>query len=172
MDLVAAPSHRGRGMVFVHSAPSALALHVEWALAGVLGMPAHLDWIRQPAEPSMVRTEYSWMAEAGTGARIVSALNGWPHLRFEVTEDFSASGMGQRWSYTPTLGIFSAATDAHGDIMISEDRLRNAVLGEELGREPVSVAIDRLLGRPWDDELEIFRHASEDTPVRWLHQAG
>ena len=31
-------------------------------------------------------------------------------------------------------------------------------------------ALDELLGRPWDDELEIFRHAAEGAPVRWLHQ--
>ena len=31
-------------------------------------------------------------------------------------------------------------------------------------------ALDGLLGKPWDDELEYFRHASEDAPVRWLHQ--
>ena len=30
--------------------------------------------------------------------------------------------------------------------------------------------IDKLLGKPWDDELETFRHAGEGAPVRWLHQ--
>jgi hypothetical protein len=30
--------------------------------------------------------------------------------------------------------------------------------------------IDKLLGRPWDDELEPFRHAGDGAPVRWLHQ--
>jgi hypothetical protein len=30
--------------------------------------------------------------------------------------------------------------------------------------------ISRLLGKPWDDELEPFRHAGEGAPVRWLHQ--
>ena len=30
--------------------------------------------------------------------------------------------------------------------------------------------IDNLLGKPWDDELETFRHAGEGAPVRWLHQ--
>ncbi|HSO70805.1 MAG TPA: DUF3145 family protein, partial [Arachnia sp.] len=23
---------------------------------------------------------------------------------------------------------------------------------------------------PWDEELDVFRHAGEDAPVRWLHQ--
>lgn len=28
----------------------------------------------------------------------------------------------------------------------------------------------KLLGKPWDDELEPFRYAGEGAPVRWLHQ--
>lgn len=172
MELVATTDLTGRGMVFVHSAPSAVAPHVEWALAGALGMPVHLDWTRQPADPTTVRAEYSWTGPAGRGATIVSALNGWQHLRFEVTEDFSSASLGHRWSYTPRLGMYSAETDVHGNIVVAEDRLRNAVVAEALGREPLTLALDRLLGAPWDAELEPFRHASEDAPVRWLHQVG
>jgi len=29
-----------------------------------------------------------------------------------------------------------------------------------------------LLGDPWDDELEPFRHAAAGGPVRWLHATG
>ncbi|HMS37827.1 MAG TPA: DUF3145 family protein, partial [Arachnia sp.] len=25
---------------------------------------------------------------------------------------------------------------------------------------------------PWDEELDVFRYASEDAPVRWLHRVG
>ena len=28
------------------------------------------------------------------------------------------------------------------------------------------------LGQAWDDELEPFRRASEDSPVIWLHKVG
>ncbi|HEY3202018.1 MAG TPA: DUF3145 family protein, partial [Actinomycetes bacterium] len=38
-----------RGVLYVHSAPSALCPHVEWAIAGVLGMRVSLEWTRQPA---------------------------------------------------------------------------------------------------------------------------
>jgi hypothetical protein len=30
----------------------------------------------------------------------------------------------------------------------------------------------RLLGQPWDDELEPFRCAGDGAPVRWLHATG
>ena len=169
MTTVNAPN---RGMVYIHSAPPALCPHVEWALAGVLGVPVNLSWTPQPAAPTTRRAEYSWSAPGGTGARLASSLNSWQQLRFEVTEDFSAASEGHRWSYTPGLGLFYAATGVHGDIMIGEERIKNAMLGETLGREPVTVALDRLLGRPRDDELEIFRHAGDDVPVRWLHRVG
>jgi hypothetical protein len=58
----------------------------------------------------------------------------------------------------------------HGDIMVPEDRLKAALLKASLGETVLDVEIDKLLGRPWDDELEPFRHAGEGAPVRWLHQ--
>ncbi len=60
----------------------------------------------------------------------------------------------------------------HGDLVIPEDRLRATV--ERVTREGGDLAeeIDRLLGKPWDDELETFRWAGEGRPVRWLHQVG
>jgi hypothetical protein len=54
--------------------------------------------------------------------------------------------------------------------MIPEDRLRATV--ERAHREGLDLGeeVDRLLGKPWDDELETFRWAGEGAPVRWLHQ--
>src|SRR5690625_241064 len=79
-----------RGVLFVHSAPRALCPHVEWAVSGVLGVRAAFDWISQPAAPGLLRAEVSWQAPQGTGARLTSALRGWAHLRYEVTEEASA----------------------------------------------------------------------------------
>ena len=75
-----------------------------------------------------------------------------------------------RYSSTPTLGVFHAVTGPHGDIMIPEDRLKAAVVKASLGETTLELEVGRLLGRPWDDELETFRHAGEGAPVRWLHQ--
>ncbi len=54
--------------------------------------------------------------------------------------------------------------------MIPEDRLKAAVVKAALGETTLELEVDKLLGKPWDDELETFRHAGEGTPVRWLHQ--
>ena len=77
---------------------------------------------------------------------------------------------GARFSCTPDLGVFHAVTGLHGDIMIPEDRLKAAVVKAALGDPPLLLEIDKLLGKPWDDELEPFRHAGDGAPVRWLHQ--
>ena len=103
---------------------------------------------------------------------VASALRGWNHLRFEITEEPTPSTEGARYSYTPELGIFHAVTGLHDDIMIPEDRLKAAVVKAALGDTTLLVEIDKLLGKPWDDELETFRHAGDGAPVRWLHKVG
>ena len=159
-----------RGVLYVHSAPSALCPHVEWAASGVLGASVDVDWVAQPAETGTYRTEISWQAQVGSAAALASALRGWERLRFEVTEEPTATSEGARYSYTPDLGIFHAITGPHGDILIPEDRLKAAVVKSALGDTTLLNEIDALLGKPWDDELETFRHAGEGAPVRWLHQ--
>ena len=159
-----------RGVVHIHSAPAALCPHVEWAVAGVLGLPAQLGWTPQPAEAGTYRAELSWQGAIGTAAALASGLRGWTRLRFEVTEEATASSEGARYSYTPDLGVFHAVAGLHGDLMIPEDRVRSAVLRARLDQGSLEHELDRLLGRPWDDELETFRYAGEGAPVRWLHQ--
>lgn len=185
-----------RGVLYVHAALSAVCPHIEWAAAGVLGMPINLDWIPQPAEPGTLRTELSWQGEPGTAAALASALRGWQRVRYEVTEERSPGCDGARYSYTPTLGMFHAVTGVHGDVLVPEDRLKAVVAqalatsrpngagaeggvadagGEGAGEEPagearLADAVAGVLGQPWDDELEPFRHAGEGAPVRWLHQ--
>jgi hypothetical protein len=137
----------------------------------VVGAPVNIDWTDQPAAPGMLRGEYSWMAEQGTGARLASALRGWEHTRFEVTEEPSRGADGGRWSHTPSLGIFHAVMDVHGNTMVPEDRLRDAL---DCGGDLVAMRrkLDLALGQAWDDELEPFRYAGAGAPVRWLHAVG
>lgn len=160
-----------RGVLFIHAAPKAMCAHVQWAVAGVLGVPVNLDWVDQPAVPGYMRAEASWQGLQGTGSQMVSALHGWERLRFEVTEDPSHGSDGSRWSYTPSLGVFHAQTDVHGNIVVPETKIRRALEfsydAYRLRRE-----LDLALGKAWDDELEPFRYAGEGAPVRWLHRVG
>lgn len=187
-----------RGVLQIHSAPPALCPHIEWAVAGVLGVAVDLPWVSQPAAPGSVRAELNWQGRPGTSAAITSELAGWNRLRFEVSEEASPGCDAVRYSYAPGLGTFSAVMSANGDILIPESRLRAAMtvaaatasgvvrraaaaggLGPRpAGGEPADPAaaledeLARLLGQPWDDELEPFRCAAEGAPVRWLHATG
>jgi len=159
------------GVVYVHSTPPALCPHVEWAVGAALDARVTFDWTPQPAAPGVLRAELSWQAMAGTGARVASALRSWAQLRFEVTEEPSAGAEGERWSWTPTLGLFHATTGVHGDILVREDRLRASLA--RAAADPATDVVSEmqaLLGKAWDDELETFRYAGEGAPVRWLHQ--
>lgn len=159
-----------RGVLFVHSAPSALCAHVEWAAASVLGGKIDLAWSGQPAEPGTYRAELSWQAPAGTAAALASSLRGWQRLRFEATEERTTSTEGARFSYTPELGIFHAVTGLHGDILIPEDRIKAIAVKAAVGEVDWEVAMDAMLGVAWDAALEPFRYAGDGAPVRWLHQ--
>ena len=169
---VAMPRTVTRGVVYIHSTPKALCPHVGWAVEGVLGSRVHLEWTEQPVTPSMVRAELSWTGEAGTGARLASALRGWDHLRYEVTEEPSPGCDGSRWSHTPSLGIHHTWTSASGDAVVNEDRLREVVLLAQGSPEAMGEMLEELLGVDWDEELEPFRYAGEGAPVRWLHKVG
>ena len=116
-----------RGVLQIHSAPPALSPHVEWAVSGVLGVALTLPWVDQPASPGMLRAELSWQGRPGLSGALTSALAGWNLLRFEVTEEASPGCDAVRYSYTPTLGTFSAVTSASGDILVPEGRLRAAM---------------------------------------------
>ncbi len=159
-----------RGVLFVHSAPSALCPHIEWAAAGILGVPTTFEWKPQPVERATYRSEVVWTGRAGTGAQLTSVLQRWGRLRFEVTEEATATSEGMRWMSTPSLGLFSAVTGLHGDIVVPEERLRGLLSRAALLGTTVAQEIENLLGGAWDDELELFRHAGEGSSVRWLHQ--
>ncbi len=160
-----------RGVLYIHSAAPAVCPHVEWAVAGVLGVSAPLSWTAQPAARGSLRVELSWKGETGTASRLASALRGWRLLRFEVTEEPSPGCEGARYSCTPDLGMYAAVIGVHGDILVPENRLRAALDTAGAGAL-LADELDRLLGRAWDDELEPFRCAGEGAPVRWLHRVG
>lgn len=161
-----------QGVVYIHSAPRALAPHIEWAAGGILGMPVRIRWEDQPARRGLVRAELTWRGRADTGAQLVSALRGMQDVRFEVTQDATALTEGSRWSCTPELGIHHATTDRAGNIVLTEDHVRACM--ERAGSDPRALhrELGIALGEPWDEDLEIYRHAGEGVAMRWLHRVS
>ena len=171
-ETVVQGARAAQGVLFVHSSPRALCPHVEWAAGTALGTAVNFDWQQQPVLRGSMRAEFTWQGEPGSGAKLASALRGWEQLRFEVSEDPSAGSDGARWMHTPELGVFFAQTDAVGNTVIPEDRIRYAMeIGGHDARE-LHRELRLALGQAWDDELEPFRHASDFAPVVWLHQVG
>ncbi|MDQ1555653.1 MAG: hypothetical protein QOI02_655, partial [Actinomycetota bacterium] len=76
-----------RGVLYVHSAPRALCPHIEWAAGRALDRAVNFSWNEQPVLKGSQRAEFYWEGAPGTGAKLASALRGWEHLRYEVTED-------------------------------------------------------------------------------------
>lgn len=186
-----------RGVLHVHSAPPALCPHLEWAVAGVLGVPVSMPWVDQPASPGSLRAELSWHAAPGVAGAVTSALAAWNLVRFEVTEEASPGCDAVRYSHTPALGTFCAVVAGNGDVLIPENRLRAAMELAASARAATGMASTRmgslrelhgprhpalggsledelalLLGDPWDAELEPFRRAGDGAPVRWLNATG
>lgn len=156
------------GVLFVHSCPPALCPHVEWAVAAELGVRVSLSWTAQPAGSGVLRAESGWRGRPGTAGRLAAALKGWSVLRYEVTEEASPRNDGERYSVTPSLGVYRSAIAANGDVVVGEDRLRH-LLASATGPQ-LAHGLDTLLGSAWDEELEPYRAAGEGTAVTWLHQ--
>jgi hypothetical protein len=150
------------GVLVVYSAPPALCPHIEWAVAGVVGSAVSMSWLSQPADSGSLCAELAWKGRAGTGGAITSALAGWNRLRFEVTEESSPGCNAVRYSYTPTLGIFSATMGVDGNILVPENLLRAAVVLEATDPKGLEQDLARLLGTAWENELEPFRRAPEN----------
>lgn len=161
-----------RGVLYVHSAPRALCPHIEWAAGRAIDRAVNFEWIEQPALKGSQRAEFVWEGERGTGAKIASALRGWEHLRYEVTEDAGLGTDGGRWMHTPDLGIYYAQTDTAGNTVIPEDRVRYAMEVAGSNARELHRELRLALGQAWDDELEPFRHAGDGARVVWLHRAG
>ncbi|HEV7787527.1 MAG TPA: DUF3145 domain-containing protein [Pseudonocardia sp.] len=157
-----------RGVIYVHSSPTAVCPHVEWAISGVLGSQITLRWTPQQAAPGTLRAECNWRGPAGGSGAIAGALRAWPVVRFEVTEEPSEGVDGQRFCHVPNLGLWHGRTSANGDIVVGEDQLRSVMSG----RSQVRGRMHELLGTAWDEDLEPYRFAGDGAPVTLLHQVG
>lgn len=156
------------GVVYIHASPAAVCPHVEWALSSTLNSRANLKWSEQPAQPGQLCAAINWVGPVGTGARLADALRSWTVLRFEVTEDPSEGVDGQRFSHTPSLGLWSGTVSANGDIMVGEMRLRSLM---EQGADSLASELDNALGTAWDEALEPYRNGGEVAEAAWLDRA-
>jgi hypothetical protein len=147
------PLALSRGYLVIHSAPTALCRHVDWALQNLLGKSAQLSWRPQPLLPGTHRGICQWRDQSGLGAEVASALRAWHYLRFEIREE--GAGESVLYRFTPSLGIHRAVIDGAGCVMVNENQITSVL---NLDEESLRESLARGLGSAWDLELEQFRH--------------
>ena len=150
------PAH---GHITIHAAPKLVLKHLEWSLAEILQVPVSIAWQPQPLATASFRGELAWNGVLGTGARLASTLRGWHYIVFELHEAAGNGSDGSLFLFTPELGLFYGAVGPHGDLMINENQLRK-ILTDNLRPADMTDAIERLLGREWDEVLDSYRRAN------------
>jgi hypothetical protein len=146
-----------KGLVFIHQAPSALLAHIEWTISGVCGAPITISWQVLPAPKHGHRALVLWEGPVGSGAVLATSFMNLKQLSFEVIQQDSLDDSGYRWSYTPTLGMFSSTTDQAGNILVSENQLRFIVDSCGSNGLKLQAELRKVLGQAFDDELESYR---------------
>ena len=156
MERLSPPPSRNqaRGLLVIHSLPSALRRHVDWAIQSVLGNHVELEWKSQPLIAGTYRSTVEWRDSAGRASEIASSLRTWHYIHFEVQE-FGDSG-GEIFRFTPELGIHRGVTDAAGAIQISEFSVTH-LLDTSFDEESLRQGLALILGSSWEFELERFR---------------
>ena len=156
MERLTTPSNRQqvRGFLTIHSTPSALRHHIDWAVQAVLGTWVKPSWSPQPLIPGSYRTQIEFRDRQGAAAELASSLRSWHYLNFEVIEN-SDNG-GELFRCTPELGIHRAIVDQTGAVILTEYQL-SAVLKNAFDEESIREAIAGQLGTPWELELDRFR---------------
>ena len=143
-----------RGFLTIHSAPSALRHHIDWAIQTVLGNWIKLSWNPQPLMPGTFRTQLEFRASQGAAAEIASSLRSWHYLNFEVIEGTELGG--ELFRFTPELGIHRAVVDQSGAVQVNENQL-TAILAQSFDEESIRQGIADMMGNSWEIELDRFR---------------
>ena len=156
MERLTTPSNRQqvRGLLTIHSSPSALRHHIDWGIQAVLGTLVKPTWSPQPLIPGSYRTQIEFRDRQGVAAELASSLRSWHYLNFEIIE--STDNGGELFRCTSELGIHRAVVDQTGAVILSENQLSTA-LKNSFDEESIREAIASLLGSQWDAELDRFR---------------
>ena len=156
MERLTTPSNRQqvRGFLTIHSAPSALRHHIDWAIHAVLGNWIKLAWNPQPLMPGTSCTQLEFRGSQGAAAEIASALRSWHYLNFEVIEGTELGG--ELFRFTPELGIHRAVVDQSGAVLVNENQL-SAILANSFDEEAIREGVAAMVGTSWERELDRFR---------------
>ena len=146
------------GRILIYSTPAALTQHIEWALDQHIGAQVGPKWINQPLAPGAKATEVEYQSNTPVAAKLATALIKWRYLRFEITEQFKASGDATLYRVTPDLGLHQASLASNGDVILNEHQV-NQIISNSVSHKKLQVELEKALGNQWEIELEPFRIA-------------
>jgi hypothetical protein len=145
------------GVLFLHALPRASAIELEAVLKRLAIKRKTHRWEMQPLVLGCVKTEIEWTCSNDMAETLVSELCQIEAIRFELTSAQTADSIGQRWAYTPGLGLFHCPVDEIGNLLVNENQIRRVLYGTGNNVLKTQHALRKLLGTAWDDELERFR---------------
>ena len=143
-----------RGQLIIHSAPSALRQHIDWAIQELLGATVQCHWTPQPLKAGTYKCRISWRDRQRVAAQLASSLRSWHYITFEVQEDTNTGG--ELFRCTPELGIHRAVTDLSGAVVVTEDQIEN-ILRNNHDEDSIRAGVSLIIGSDWEYQLERFR---------------
>ena len=144
------------GRILIYSTPAALTQYIEWALNQNLGYQVEPNWVNQPLTPGGKAAEISYACDLSVAAKIAKALIKWRYLRFEITEQSSATGDATLYRVTPDLGLHQASLASNGDVVLNEHQV-NHLIKNAVSHKKLQIELENALGNQWEIELEPYR---------------
>jgi hypothetical protein len=107
--------------------------------------------------------EFQFDVESNSINEIASALASFQSLWLEVAQPPTLQDLGQRFCFTPTLGMFHSQLDQAGNQVFGENLLLAAINGADaLNSQLLRQRLAQLMGLEWDAQLEPLRKAALD----------
>ena len=165
-------------VVSIHAVPRSLLSRLDWAVSSVLGAEAvfgaqpNFSWLplaghtlhslegpnsREPMYSATLEFKTTPKKASQTASQMASEIARWQSIWFEVSVPHTAVDLGQRYAFTPLLGMFHAQLDAAGNQVFGENQIA-AAMQDNTGE--LRAKLNLMLGLPWDAQLEPLRKAT------------
>jgi hypothetical protein len=128
-----------------------------------------LVWHDQPLIKGSLKSQIHLKTSHQAAESLIANLNKLGSIHAEITA-FSRDS-GTIYLLAPGLGIYRADTNGAGEIMLSEERIRNIVDAAAGNFKELQRLLRLALGQAWDDLLEPFRAANYSDNVVLLNKA-
>ena len=165
-------------LALIHAVPQNLVARAQLALCDALGHNVKIAWMPLPShslrmvapnqlEQRLFSAQVTFAPNFDSVSMIASELASLRTVWFEVSSLPFDGELGQRYCYTPVLGLFHSQIDTAGNQVFGENQLL-AILESHTHRNKLKTAqnsgnlphqLKELLGIEWDAQLEPLRAA-------------